>query len=227
LVVGNTGAIVDSGAISFDGINLSTKFGNVNAKTSFGRLVNGTGALYSQKDIKALELGTTFGKLSVAAGYFGIDGKDVTVENTDLYKLTYGNAKYQFNSKFSVNTEFGKNDATDATDNTSFYTVWATYGAQTLAKAKDQNIQFRFYSVGNSALPVDGKFGGLNTIGEGVYFGSAADKWTSDKVTATQVYYNYAFSNNLTGQLGYYVGKSSDYKAADYRMVRGVLSAKF
>jgi len=238
LTVGNTGAIVDPGIATFDGLKLKTKMGNVNAALSYGRLpgyADASTAATNQRDIQVAELGTSFGKLSGNVGYFGIKNNAATANTVTLngiatnepLKLVYGNAKYQFNSKFSINTELGQNKANYATSNNKFYDVFATLGDQTLTTAKQHNIQARYYYAEKNALGLDGTGSGLNTFNEGVKFGPDGTTFTSDSIKAASVLYNYAFSNNLTGQVGYYVGKSSNYPDGNYKMLRTVLSAKF
>lgn len=237
LSVGTTAAIVDSGIGTFDGLKLATQLGNVNAAVSYGRLPGYTDpstAETNQKDIQVAELGTSFGKLSGNVGYYGIKNNAATGNivalpggTNELLKLYYANGKYQFNNKFSINTEFGENKAGYATNNNKFYDVFATLGDQTLTKAKQHNIQARYYYAGKNALALDAAGNGLNTFNEGVKFGPDSTTFTSDSIKAASVLYNYAFSNNLTGQVGYYIGKSSNYADGNYKMLRTVLSAKF
>ena len=255
IVAGNTAMIMDPGVATLDGVNLKTKSGNFGLALSYGRLPATTNiATYTttlvagvyktvadavpnnQIDVKVAELSAKMGKLSATVGYLGLDNNSAPgtnrfvlngVSTEHILDLVYGNATVLFSPKFSINTELGQNKADYATSHNKFYTVWATAGDQVLTKAKQHNFQARYYFAGANSLGDSGKCAGLNTFSEGVMYSGAAGTFTSATVHATQLYYNYAFSSNLLGQVGYYVAKSPNYVDGNYKMLRTVITAKF
>lgn len=219
LVVGTTKTIVDSGAYSFDGVKLATKFGDVNTVVNHGRLVD-------QKDIDSVELSTQNGKLRYGAGYFKLQDNATTVTpyngtsslGKDMMKILYGNATYDFTPKFSLDVEVGQNKANYATTANKFYIITGVYGDQKL-KTKDQsNIAVQYYEAGKNSLGLDSKGQGLTTLDTA---GSANGFKTLD------LSYNRAFSNTLFGELHYVQVKDKVNSTNDYNYVRLNVNFKF
>jgi hypothetical protein len=194
--------LVDSAFFSYDGAKLAWNWNGLNFDVKHGRFTRDVvsydfdnlkvanysdgknAAAFSNVDVDSINIASKTGKLSWNVGAASFRNWKI---NQDLTKYYYTYAGWQFNDKFSMAAEYGKNQ--EATEGGAFGTVKAVYGAQSLSKKGNQNFTVQYWQNQKNAFYT--AYTSIDTIDEGL----------SNATKTLDFSYRYAISKNMTAKL--------------------------
>lgn len=226
--------IVDSAFFSYDGAKIAWTSNNVNFDIKHGRLARdvrgyafdgragdvaediaaGKKATYasafSNVDVESINVSSKNGKLKWNVGAAEFRNWKI---GSNLLKYYYGYTGWQFDRKFSVGAEYGKNQI--ASEGGRFWTAKAVYGSQALKKKNDQNITFQYWDLQKNALYT--AYTSIDTVDEG----------NSHAAKTVDMSYRYAFSNNMTGKIQYAKVTDKDVDTNSYSFWKAQFIYKF
>ena len=213
-IVDKNGMLVDSGALSYDGISFGAKAGQYNLSASYGRFIKGATydggswgatALFGNLDVTGIGISTTQKNITYGISYFDLVNSHADInaslnpQGADTHiKWTIANVNYLLNPKLSVGMQYAHNGGTamnpqgSANGNDSnMWSVNTVIGTQKLVKRGDSNVSLTYVDAKASSM-----LGALSNLPI-VIKDQAAD------FKEYFIDYNYAFSKNYTATLEY------------------------
>ncbi len=219
--------IMDSGAFSFDGVKLNTKFGDLGFTVQYGRFYKGAAidsnvagsTRLSDLDVTSAAIDSKLGKFAWAVSYTNMNNP---VVDTAAFKWTLFDTKYTFDTKWTLQALYLHNGAEKIWGNlgTNAYAAKLTFGDFVLNKTAAQNLQFQYVNAKGNATWFG--FSGLDTS-----IGGKESQCVDWKMYLLQ--YNYAFSKSFNASLIYAQVDPTDAadKANEKKHIRVVTNVLF
>jgi hypothetical protein len=214
-------AIVDSGFFSYDGAKVALNWKGLNFDIKYGRFAEGVigyafgsgittnAADFNDIEIYSASVGAKRGNLKWNTGWVKFKNWQLSKNLMNYY---FGHVGYQFNNRFSMAAEYGKN--TEASYDGAYWFLKGVYGAQSLNTANKQNFTMQYLHASQNSL--NGCYTGFDDQAHvDTNDGTNGHAWN-----VLDFAYRYAFSHNMVGKLEY--GKIMDKQNAkeDYNFYK-------